>query len=155
MKYKILTVIGLALLAGAAVQAASSASSTTLAVTVAPQCSLAIVSQGRETVTFVYKVRTSVSVGQGQITLQFAAPGLANYSESSTIDYQVQLDGPGIALSGSMPVASALRSGIVIGRIGPQASSSRAGSGGTVQIAIRPAPDAPLMLEPSLAITCQ
>jgi len=125
--------------------AASSAASGTLAITVLPQCSLSIVSQNAQTVTFLYKVRTSVATGQGQIVVRFTTASPAGSLEGSTVDYQVQLDGPGTALSGSAPLSS----GVVIVRFGPQAGSSRAGSTGTLQFS------APLPLVATLSIACQ
>src|SRR6266566_9702668 len=105
---------------------AQSLRGTTLALTVAPECSIEIVSlppagSNSQTVTFNYKLRTSGAGGQGQITLRFTAASPTNYSDGGNVDYQTVLAGPGTPLSGTTSAASALNSGIVIARFGPEA----------------------------------
>ena len=129
----------------------SSSGSTTLALVVAPQCSITIVSQSAQVLTFLYKIRTATQAGQGQITLHFSDS--KNVPESSTLDYQTQTSGPGSAVSGSTPISTALTSGIVIARFGAHASSTRSGATGTVQYTVNSS--LPVQLQPSLAISCQ
>ena len=130
-----------------------STSGTTLALTVAPECSVAIISlapgaPNSQTVTFNYKLRTS-DTGQGQIILRFIASPAANFTSSDRLDYQTSLAGPGTPSSGSAATQDVLNSGIVIARFGPQAHSARAGAVGTVQFT------ASEPLRPSLSINCQ
>jgi hypothetical protein len=126
---------------------------TTLALRVAPECSIAIVSvapgvPNSQTVTFNYKLRTA-DTGRGQITLRFmAAPG-GNFTSGDTLDYQTSLAGPGTPSSGSVTAQDALNSGIVIARFEPQAHSTRAGAVGTVQF------NTSEPIRPSLSISCQ
>lgn len=140
---------------------AQSSHGTTLALTVAPECSIGIVSlspggTNSQTVTFNYKLRTSGAGGQGQITLRFTAASPTTDPNGSTVDFQTSLDGPGTASSGNAPAASALNSGIVIARFGPEAHSSRSGATGTVQFTFNTPPGLPLeLLGPSFAISCQ
>ena|SRR6266566_2600963 len=140
---------------------AQSLRGTTLALTVAPECSIEIVSlppagSNGQTVTFNYKLRTSGAGGQGQITLRFIAASPANYPEDSNVDYQTTLAGPGTASSGTTPAANALSAGIVIARFGPEAHSSRAGATGTAQFTVNPPAGLPSEpLRPSFSISCQ
>lgn len=134
---------------------AQSSRGTTLALTIAPECSIGIIAlspagPNSQTVTFSYRLRTSGAGGQGQITMRFTAPGLAN---GGNVDYQTALSGPGTPSSGTNLAASALTSGIVIARFGPEAHSSRTGATGTVQFTVNP--PAGLPLQPSFSISCQ
>ena len=137
----------------------------TLAVTVIPQCSLATVSQssapaggaadGVSAITFTYKIRTGASAGRGEIVMRLTPAG-ESYPDGATVDYQAQLGGPGTARSGSVSMASALISGIVIGTFGAQASSSRAGASGTVEIKVNAASGSAAQApRASLVISCQ
>ena len=134
---------------------------TTLALTVAPECSIGMVSlspgaPNSQTVTFNYKLRTAGAGGKGEITLRFATASPTNYPNHSRVDFQTNLDGPGTPSSGSTGAANALNSGIVIARFGPQTHSSRAGATGTVQFAVTPPPILPFEpLQPSFSISCQ
>ena len=140
---------------------AQSSGSTTLALAVAPQCSVTIVAQSPsgldsttpQVLTFLYKVRTATIGGQGQITLHFTTAGSKNLPTGSTVDYQTQTSAPGTAISGSIPISDALVSGIVIAKFGAHAHSTRAGATGTVQFTGNPSPAEPL--QPSLSIRCQ
>jgi hypothetical protein len=134
---------------------------TTLALSIAPECSIGIVSlspavPNSHTLSFRYTVRTSVAGGQGQIRLRFTAASPTDSLEGSNVDYRTTLAGPGTGASGSNPAADALTSGIIIARFGPRASSSRAGDAGTVQFTVNTPPGVLLeLLEPSFSITCQ
>jgi len=127
---------------------------TSFALTVAPECSIGVVSvatgaANSQTVTFNYKLRTSDSGGQGQIMLRLTPSGIVNVPSSGTLDYQATLAGPGTPSSGSAATQEALTSGIVIARFGPQAHSTRSGAVGTVQLTVSEP------LRPSLSISCQ
>jgi hypothetical protein len=127
---------------------------TSLALTVAPECSIGVVSvatgaPNSQTIKFNYKLRTSDTGGQGQIMLRLTTSGIANVPSSSTLDYQASLAGPGTPSSGSAATQEALNSGIVIARFGPQAHSTRSGAVGTVQLTVTEP------LRPSLSISCQ
>jgi len=148
------------LLSTLSVQAQSSRG-TALALTVAPECSIGIVSQSAtgpnsQIVTFNYKLRSAGAGGQGQITLRFTAAIPANYADGSTVDYQTFLAGPGTASSGAIPAADALNSGIVIAQFGPEAHSSRSGATGTVQFTVNGPPGSPFeALAPVFFIGCR
>ena len=108
-----------------------------------------------QTLSFTYKVRTSASGGNGQITAQFTTTG-KTYPKGSNLDYEVHLTGPGSAFSGSMPTANALHSPVVIASFGPNASSSRSGATGTFEFTVTPAPAPPyLPVQVALSIACQ
>jgi hypothetical protein len=142
---------------------AQSAKSVSLAVTVGAECvvgtsspSAVSVDHGKnasETVGFNYKVRTSASRGAGQITLFLTGTVPGNDTNAGTVDFQTQLAGQGAPVSGSIPVADALRTGIVIAQFGPQTGSSRAGTAGSVRYSFNPPRVKPL--QSSLAIRCQ
>ena len=150
------------LLCGASTHAQSSRS-VALQVTIAPECAVgvvALVNQGSpgdattQTLSFNYKVRTAASGGQGQILLRFASIGSESYPKGGSVDYQTQLEGPGVPLSGSTTFSNAVTSGIVIARLGSQASSIRTGATGKVQFSVAPAVPSGL-LQPVLSISCQ
>jgi hypothetical protein len=159
-QFSVLALCFLALLCTLPVGAQSS-HGTTLTLTVAPECSIGIVSlslgsSNSQTVTFNYKLRTAGAGGQGQITLRFTTAGATIYPDGSEVDYETSLAGPGTPSSGTIPTANALISGIVIARFGPEAHSSHNGATGTVQIKENPAPLLPFKpLRPSFSISCQ
>jgi len=134
---------------------------TTLALSIAPECSIGIVSlspaaPNSQTLTFRYKLRTSAAAGQGQIKLRFTAASPADSLEDSNVHYLTTLAGPGTVASGSTPATDALTSGMVIARFGPRAYSSRAGDAGTVQFTIDTPPGVLFeLLGPSFSISCQ
>lgn len=140
---------------------AQSSRGTTLALSIAPECSIGIVSlapatPNSQTLTFRYKLRTSAAGGEGQIKLRFTAASAADSLEGSNVHYLTTLAGPGTVTSGSTPAADALTSGIVLARFGPRAYSSRAGDSGTVQFTIDKPPGVLFeLLGPSFSISCQ
>jgi hypothetical protein len=127
----------------------------TLAIRVAPECSIEVVSLASagipdtKTLNFNYKLRTSDTGGQGQIVLRFIATPGGNFTSGDTLDYQTSLAGPGTPSSGSAAAQDVLNSGIVIARFGPQAHSSRTGAVGIVQFTTSEA------LRPLLSISCR
>ena len=142
--------------------AQSSSGSTTLTLTVLPQCSVTIISQSpsgsgssaSQVLTFLYKVRTATPGGQGEIVLRFPKSG--DYPDDSNVNYQTQIEGPGTSSSGSTATSEAANAGIVIARFGSHASSTRAGATGTLQYTVNPTLSAPLQkLQPSLSISCR
>jgi hypothetical protein len=140
---------------------AQSSRGATLALSIAPECSIGIVSlspaaPNSQTLTFRYKLRTSAAAGQGQIKLRFTAASPADSLEDSNVHYLTTLAGPGTVASGSTPATDALTSGMVIARFGPRAYSSRAGDAGTVQFTIDTPPGVLFeLLGPSFSISCQ
>jgi hypothetical protein len=125
---------------------------TTLVLTVAPECSIGIVSvapggPNSQIVTFNYKLRTA-DTGGGQIMLRFTSVA-GNLPSGGTLDYQTSLAGPGTPSSGAVATPDALNTGIVIAHFGPQAHSTRAGAVGTVQFTSSDP------LRPALSISCR
>jgi hypothetical protein len=148
----VLVLFAPSLFCGLPIQAQSSRG-TTFVLTVAPECSIGIVSVApgpptSQVVTFNYKLRTADSGGQGQILLRFTSIA-GNPPSGGTLDYQTSLAGPGTPSSGTIPTPDALNSGIVIARFGPQAHSTRAGAIGTVQFTVSDP------LRPALSISCR
>ena len=125
-----------------------------LTLTIGPECSVQVASLVQvggpdsltQTLTFTYLLRTSVSRGRGDIRLRLVDTGLGD----TPIAYQTQITGPGTAVSGSATIADGAGSGIVIAIFGPQASTTRVGATGAVQITT-----AGPALQPSLWISCQ
>jgi hypothetical protein len=149
----VLVLVGPSLFCSLPLQGQSSRG-TTLVLTVAPECSIGIVSvapggPNSQIVTFNYKLRTADSGGQGQIMLRFTASGTGNLPNGGTLDYQTSLAGPGTPSSGTAAFPDALNSGIVIARFGQQAHSTRAGAVGTVQFTTSDS------LRPALSISCR
>ena len=142
-------------------QAAQASGSTTLALVVAPQCEITIVSQSPgspgtpQVLTFLYKVRTATVGGQGQITLKFTTADSNNLLQGAVVEYQTETSGPGTAMSGAIPTSNALVNGVAIMRFGAHASSIRGGATGTLRFTVTQPGSPSQALRPLLSISCQ
>ncbi|MBI4907481.1 MAG: hypothetical protein HY820_27900 [Acidobacteria bacterium] len=143
------------LLSAAALHSQSSRPSTVLALTVAPECSIesqpASAFDSAQVLTFRYKIRTAATDGQGRIVLRLASSG--DYPGEAKVEFQTQAGSPATPLANSRSLAEAVQTGIVIATFGPQASSAKQGTPGSVHIRVVGVPAG--SLQPSVSISCR